>query len=361
MFAFWCSASAQITITKNDMPLVNDTLRVSNTATIGTSDPTLTDTNYTWDYSHLTYITQKIDTFVSVSTTPFLYQLYFNNIIMYPTTKADLAVKVATPILTTGLTLSNVFEYYKKPTSSYIDVGFGAEINSIPTSVRFDSLDYIYQFPMNYGNADSCISKYALNIPSLIYYGQRKKRVNEIDGWGTLTTPFGTFQTLRIKTTLNVTDTVYINSLSFGSKFNRPTEIQYKWLGTNSRIPLLQINTISGLITSVVYRDSARVNLNPLPNGIPELNTMSNLRIYPSPASSEISINYSLNKTDNVTVELYDVFGNKLNTLFSSIQHAGTHNLIADVNKLSIANGVYTVKMQIGDSFSQSQKIIIAR
>lgn len=352
-------ANAQITITNSDMPLVNDTLRVSNTGNVGTSDPTLTDTNYTWDYTHLTYLNQKIDTFVSVNTTPFLYQLYFNNSIIYPNTKSDLAVHVATPTLTTGLTLSDVYNYYKKPSTQYTQTGFGAKINGVPTSVRFDSLDVIYRFPMNYGNEDSCISKYALNVPSLLYYGQRKKRVNEVDGWGTLKTPFGTFQTLRIKTTLYTTDTIYLSALSFGTTINRPTEVQYKWLGANSRIPLLQINTIGSAVTSVVYRDSARANL--FPSGLAEKNSNANFVVYPSPVSSEINIDHTLDKTGDVMIELYDIIGNKITTLYSGQQQQGNFHFNANIEKLSLSNGMYILKIVTNGERVYSEKIVIEK
>lgn len=355
-----CASYAQITITKNDMPLVNDTLRVSNTNTIGTSDPTLTGANHSWDYTHLVPLTQTIDTFVSVTTTPFAYQFYFNNIILYPNTKADLAVPVATPVLTTGLTLEDVFNYYKKPTGEYTQVGFGAKINGVPTSVRFDSLDIIYRFPMNYGNKDSCVSKYGLNVPTLMYYGQRKKRVNEVDGWGTLKTPFGTFQTLRVKSTLYTTDTIYLNSLSFGMKINRPTQIEYKWLGVNSRIPLLQIITTAGatpVVTSVVYRDSLRGTILSVQPTI--ASKEDNINIFADSKSHTINIFYEASSNQTLNAELYDLAGRKITTLLNETVEAGTCKFGYNIEQLNLASGIYVVKMLVNNKNLISKKIIV--
>ena len=68
----------QISIDKTDMPVPNDTFRVSLT-TITSNDPSLTGEDYIWDFSSLIFKSQTVDTFVSVSKTSFLYQLAFNN------------------------------------------------------------------------------------------------------------------------------------------------------------------------------------------------------------------------------------------------------------------------------------------
>ena len=73
------ASSAQITITKADMPVANDTIRVTTANTSGVADPSLTGANYTWDYSALVPTIQNKDTFVSVSSTPYVYQFYFND------------------------------------------------------------------------------------------------------------------------------------------------------------------------------------------------------------------------------------------------------------------------------------------
>ena len=74
---------AQITITDVDMPSVNDTIRLSLTNNIQSIDPALTGTNYSWNFSTLTPTTQRVDTFFAVSSTPFAYQLFFNNQFQY--------------------------------------------------------------------------------------------------------------------------------------------------------------------------------------------------------------------------------------------------------------------------------------
>ena len=68
--------TGQITITQSDMPNVDDSVRVSYSTTI--IDPTLTDTNYTWDFSSLVPNLQSVEIFDSPLSFAFPYNAIFN-------------------------------------------------------------------------------------------------------------------------------------------------------------------------------------------------------------------------------------------------------------------------------------------
>src|SRR4051812_28000257 len=70
-----CSAWSQITITKNDMPSIRDTVRYSLTSTninVNTTGP-----NMRWDFSNLLMTGQGIDSFRSLLSINPLYILSF--------------------------------------------------------------------------------------------------------------------------------------------------------------------------------------------------------------------------------------------------------------------------------------------
>src|SRR6185369_9997600 len=79
-------------------------------------------------------------------------------------------------------------------------------------------------------------------IPNFGYYRKQQTRTNEVDGWGTLITPFGTFNTLRVKSTLNITDSIYLDTLGFGLTIPRQTIVEYKWLAPGKKIPVLEVD-----------------------------------------------------------------------------------------------------------------------
>src|SRR5215469_15710823 len=93
-FAFAHPGISQITITQSDMPQPGDTLRVSTSVdTAGLPPPPLTGAGITWDYSALVPLTQTVDTFISVSSTPIAYQFFFYDVILYPNYKSTVAQK----------------------------------------------------------------------------------------------------------------------------------------------------------------------------------------------------------------------------------------------------------------------------
>lgn len=250
--AFLTSA-AQITITQLDMPLTADTIRVSVAGSIGNINPELTDTNYTWDYSTLIPDSQRVESFVACSSTPYPF-FSFNSTYGSPNFNPD-----PIPFIIFGLTTSSEYNFYRKSSTKYEQTGFGVTVASIPAPIFYTQRDVIYAFPLNYGNKDSAQAAYNISIPNTGYYGRTIDRKNESDGWGTLITPKGTFQVLRLKSTLTITDTIHIDSLNFGIAFTRPTQYEFKYLGQNSKIPLLQVNATDlfgfTVVTGAIWQD----------------------------------------------------------------------------------------------------------
>lgn len=346
------SVMAQITITSSDMPNVNDAFIYSNTIDAQGNDPTLTGANYVWDYSALTYTTQSSDTFVSVSSTPTAYQFYFNNPVLYPTWEASYAVKgfnIGVP----QVPITDVFNYYSNGNSGsdYSHVGFGANINGIPSSTRNNPIDVEYAFPMNFGDTHQSFSKYEIGVPSFGTYGQSLERTDTVDGWGTLTTPYGTFNCLRVKSILNKTDTTYLDALGFGTNIPRPEEIEYKWLANGKGTPVLKIVTNLGAITNIQYQDSARVI------GIEEQNQVAEISIFPNPTSSIVSIQFIAKNTNEVG--LFYLKDNLGRVVFEERKkvNSGKNILFFNLLDYNLNNGIYFIDFVLNNKHHY-QKVV---
>lgn len=328
-------ATAQITITDADMPLVDDTFRVSNAFDFGI-DYSLTGPNVTWDYTNLTPNSQDVDTMFAVAETNTAYQIFFDNWIIWPNHQANYGTRGQDFDLMGQLTIEDVFDFWKYDATSFRKVGYGAFINGIPTPVRYDDIEEIYAFPMNYGNVDSGTFAFDLTIPTLGYYGGWGERRNEVDGWGTLMTPYGTFQSLRVRSEIDQTDTLYVDLLGFGFNIPRPTTIEYKWFGQGSGIPLLQITTQdffgTETVQSIVYQDSIRAIV-----GIEE-QLFGELKIWPNPATNlvHISADRGLNETNP---ELIDITGKAIELVIVSREQ---NQVTFDVSTL--ATGMYFIR-----------------
>ena len=80
VFLFPFFYTAQITITDTDMLQSGEMYFYSSSPDFLLVDVSLTGANYSWDNSALTVLNQDTLNAVNVTSTPFLYQLYFNNI-----------------------------------------------------------------------------------------------------------------------------------------------------------------------------------------------------------------------------------------------------------------------------------------
>ncbi|MFQ5334691.1 MAG: T9SS type A sorting domain-containing protein [Flavobacteriales bacterium] len=289
------------------MPVLNGIYKYSWANEVTAVDADLSGPSYVWDFSFLSASSVDADTFVPVSSTPFAYQFYFNNQILYPEWKASYAMS-APGFQLGNISLQDVYYYYKNDPSDYKYVGYGASINSIPSSVRNDPIDFIYRFPLDYGNSDSCQSAYGFNVPSIGYFGVSQKRINTVDGWGTLILPHDTFQVLRVKSVLYKTDTIYIDSLSVGSSIPQPVQVEYKWLANGQGEPVMQANASiilnNTVVSSVRYYDSQ-------PAGIEQALPTANAIIYPNPASDVLHIVLRGGSEKAGIASLHDALGKK--------------------------------------------------
>lgn len=67
---------------------------------------------------------------------------------------------------------------------------------NVPLTTTYITPDVVRVFPLAYGNADSSVSAYDIDLTqygvNLIYHAHQK-RVNHVDAWGSITTPYATY------------------------------------------------------------------------------------------------------------------------------------------------------------------------
>lgn len=340
------------------MPNAGDTLRISYSA--DTLDPMITDSTctqngYVWDYSYLTPFMQWVRKFDSPTTFVFPFNVIFNPI----NTSYGEAQYTPDSIPILGIKPDNAYNFYKKTSTQFKQIGLGLTINSLPLPFVYNPHDTIYRFPVSCGNRDTSYAQFGLQIPGLGYYGQQIKRWNFSDGHGNLITPFGMFQTVRVRSLIAIRDTFADSSGTFGFAVNRPLEYEFKWLGNGGKIPYLQVNAsdVGGnpVVTQIQYRDSIRG----VPQvGIDELNSLGIMfHIYPNPASEIVFVSYSLNKAEHVIIELFDLTGRKIFSVERKNQQAGNHIEILNRQQLGLAKGCYLIKVRTTNK-QRNKKIV---
>jgi alkaline phosphatase D len=84
----------------------------------------------------------------------------------------------------------------------------------------------------------------------------------------------------------------------------------------------------------------------PLPNKIEEPQNLVVLSVYPNPASNHLYVQYYLQKSEKVSLKLFDVTG-KLVTSNHFTADAGLR--ISELNLANLTSGTYLMEMQVGD------------
>jgi hypothetical protein len=260
-------------ITAADMPAANDSLRLSQTATLPANSPPLTrnGANQTWNYAGLVAASQRVERYADLGTvTDLTLQFTFNNAFTGASNRATLVAPRSLPLpagTTFPVPITNPLEFVNGSAADFRSVGYGATLSGTTLPVTYASRaqqDVIYRFPLSFSSG-SDVSNSLLTTPAVAastgYFSQKRQRTNQPDAWGTLTTPFGTFQTVRVVTTLLDHDSLSVGGAP-GQGLTLPLTRQYKWLANGVHVPVLTITTTTTAGQEVViaaeYRDSYR-------------------------------------------------------------------------------------------------------
>lgn len=241
----------QITITRNDMPAARDSARYSTSATQLNFDTT--GAGITWDYSSLVANGQGVDTFKTALSINTIYGLYYGLTTDYglPNTNLNFGL----------VNLTNGYDFYKTSNSDLEIKAIGADYNGISFPNNYTTPDKVYQFPLTYGRTDTSSYDVTISVPGTATIHEIGTRINTVDGWGTVITPYDTFQCIRLKSVTNEIDSITITLLGFTIPTPRTTTT-YKWLANGVIIPVLEVsgairgNTFTA--TSEKFKDGVR-------------------------------------------------------------------------------------------------------
>ncbi|RPH99691.1 MAG: T9SS C-terminal target domain-containing protein, partial [Calditrichaeota bacterium] len=78
----------------------------------------------------------------------------------------------------------------------------------------------------------------------------------------------------------------------------------------------------------------------------------------PNPFNQSTIISYQLPRKSHVTLELYNISGQKVSTLFAEEQEMGRHHYTWDADDW--AGGVYFCRL-VADEFMQTKKLMILK
>lgn len=332
------SGIGQITITSADLPGAGETFIVSQ-VTDPQIDYASTGVDHQWDFSNLSYLTQTDRVHNSMSGLPLLINFAYGSFAStnyratYNAPFTDLPINQFGNVL--PIQLSDINQYTRKTNQRLTLVGYSASISGQGVPIKSDTIETKYVLPLNYG--DNYVSRGYTQLDLTPFtinarWVQVRKRSTVVDGWGKITTPFGTFDALRVQHKIEETDSIEYDGISFG--LNIPVMYEYEWLSKEEKIPVMKIVTTEILgnetVVSIEYRDFDHV-------GLDHLET-AGLLVYPNPVGDELIISW---KEGIKSVRIFHVNGSIVNdfSFEGAIHKINTSDLSSGMYYISIDNG----------------------
>jgi hypothetical protein len=209
----------------------------------------------------------------------------------------------------------------------------------VPVPSYYSDKDELYNFPMTYPKYDSTTFKFTTTTGGFIpiSYSKVGYRVTVVDGWGTVTTPYGTENCLRLITTQYAVDSIKNTIVPIPLGFPN-YQRSYQWLTLSSKIPYLEItgSLIGNNFTPTLarYRGYAK-EINTV--GLTELKNKDVLSLYPNPAKDILYLSGNVKKLD--VYEVYDLSGKQILTAKSRLLNKETF-----IDLTSLDKGIYLLK-----------------
>ncbi len=156
-----------------------------------------------------------------------------------------------------------------------------------------------------------------------------------VDAWGTLTSPLGPFNVIRVKETIVKHDTTDAQVAFLGWQYNVQVSADsttgYSWWANGVGFPLVSIKLDSlGAIKQTQWLLSL-----PLA-GINEFTASEQVNAYPNPAQNQINIDVDANKV--ASVQVFDIAGRVVKSFSVTADHTV-------VNTSDLSNGQYSYRV----------------
>ncbi|MBS3944653.1 MAG: T9SS type A sorting domain-containing protein [Melioribacter sp.] len=157
--------------------------------------------------------------------------------------------------------------------------------------------------------------------------------------------------------TNRVMSTYYQSSASYYSFSYQSTNSPPRWIyySVSGKDGYIFLFLIRAYVSSVVSNVSEPIEILPSAFALDQN--------YPNPFNPETVISFSLPKSSNVQIKIYDVLGNEIRTLINEERIAGKHNIYwnaTDNSGKRVSSGVYFYTIS-ADNFTQTKKMVLMK
>ncbi len=296
---FACTgANAQITIVSTDMAIVGDVI-TRYRDTIPNYGPGSSGAGQSWDFSMAQQGGAETTSVIDPSSTPYGDSFGGSDLAMTNDNATYLYFSNSAAIMTVEGTAGD-------------PLGNGTIITA-----QFNPSLTLHEFPRQF--SDGFTSTYASEViadgSSFGVYQVRLRHHgimrDTTDSYGEITTPVGTYESLRVKNTAISVDSIWTKLLSFLPwtfvQAAVDTTVSYSWLAKETKLPVAEM-TVDSLGAAVSFTYSA---IAPLSTGLFSNSPAApTVMLYPQPATDQVRVQLVDQRSEDVTsVNIVDADG----------------------------------------------------
>jgi len=335
--AFATISLAQPTLTATGMnPVVGDHF---NNYNAGYVSPGTSGVNQTWNLAAMGTGTVSAYTGTTVASTP------------YAATYAAANIALAS-------TAASQYIYYN--TSSTAVKIEGIAVNSGTTTVEFvySNPEDLLHFPFAYTNTYTDPWQATFSTGGSQYLRTGNTTVTA-DGYGTVTTPAGTFSNaMRVHFVEVYKDST--NITGFGPYVLHYTNDEYMWYLNNNHYPIASVSTLSTTSSFTNATTQSGTYLTGVVAGIENPSAfISAVNLFPNPASGSTNLTITLTESKAVKITLVNILGAEVGKTIAAEGIQGDNNYKLDISNLS--EGIYFAQISLDGTLASTQKMIISK
>lgn len=242
LLVFICAFStrAQITFNQSSVPTAGDVIIIAGTDTTGIS-PGASGANQVWDFSFFDTLFMDTTTYITPAEAPNNQDFPMANLVSFN---------------------AGTYFFFQKTASALWGLGGAIDFEETGTYVNifFDPKSKQMAFPATYGTtfSDSTNLEFIVEDPEGSFRSKNVLKTESIiDGYGTVITPVGSFDALRMVNTTETIDSSWFD-LGGGNWFlfssGTSTDVAYSYLAAESQGPMVSIDYFEdGTIANVSY------------------------------------------------------------------------------------------------------------
>ena len=214
--------------------------------------------NVTWDLSSITTLNTHLSEIVTpaegIDPTYFLSictlgaHSFFDCLEIWNSTEQALLIPDTLQLF--QFSLNNLERYQNKTSDLLLENFFGFTVYlqgmNVNAAIVYNTPDTTLKFPVKYGDHWTSYIEWSLDLAATgenVAYSSSQKRTTRIDSWGTLITPYDTFQNIiRLRSEILREDTLITDTAIIPVAL---TQVEYMWFDTNYTLPIMTANGVA--------------------------------------------------------------------------------------------------------------------